>query len=1012
MYPRCRNSLNPPTVGTRALGHAVHHACECVHVCHRVECVDTAPSNTVLQPTMASRESWPAGARGALSAPRGGGDGGGGGGGIAVPSAPSRDAHTVSVNLPATERAEGVHAPLSRTPSARSVRGMAASGTSSQRIVHTDAAEEHEDGDVDENAVYACTLLLKLPFNTMAVAEERAFQVVTYDELGDKEVEFLAPPQPTLAMRRKDAYLTYWKPRTAWLVARFTKKQAVRKVVPLSRVSWVRQGHTTFAFDRFAQVSNVIPDASMCFTVMTTTRSIDCVCYTAAECRAWVAGLNAAMRRAQTAIRAPGTVRIDDVRVQSQAGVSGDDASERHGDHGTEGGEAQASFLSPASVVSAASTSFVTPTHAASPPLSPRQLTFSVASSSALHSAGAATQPRVVRRLVSPPPVPHAAHTSGAAAAGQPRHAHERVTAPAATVTSLAQPVRMVLEGTAHLEPALFAAIEAGDARAVETALDNGASHYPCTPCPYRRSPECKCTTVVYRTDNNQSARACALVCAPSALFPKCAGCALECRDARTHDTPLIHACRKNEAQIVGLLLQRGACFNPNDSHGFNALQWACTSGAVDAAAEIVHVSCLTPGYTEHIMRLTDRVHGDTPLHMACRAAKPALVKLLLDSWCVSSSHWAFHADAPNCVRTLLGVGTDLTRVRASTVCRVASIVALNSASQTPLHVAVAALGVCFVPDNDTVIDVSNASPLFADHTSTNGASSAAASAPTPASSGATIAKKLAMPADADKGVGSRMWALATQSAHAAAAIGRLRPQNAGHGPDLVHLPAQAHDAETVSPTTEIMPSAAGMESVQSSAHGQLLEVIDTLLEYGADETVDWFDARQFTPLHYAVQHSAMDVMELLLHAGANPNACASDADAVSPLQLAERISHPIITRALRKYATGEWMSPTPQQLPRVNTSCIAAGDVPHADTPSPDARNRMLAGTALFAGASPAFASPAFASPMFTSPVRGALPPTSASATPQVTSDVSALGRAAAGGAGTEEEVEELDVT
>jgi hypothetical protein len=139
-------------------------------------------------------------------------------------------------------------------------------------------------------------VLMKLPFHTSSSPEPRLVQVVLENSLNLKTVDYIVPEAERPIASRKSISeapalcLTVSNPKSSWW------KSAVGtgklKVLHLSNIHSVVSGHGSPVFTRFIKAGISLPSSTWCFTIMTSTRSLDFVCQSERECCTWVAGLN------------------------------------------------------------------------------------------------------------------------------------------------------------------------------------------------------------------------------------------------------------------------------------------------------------------------------------------------------------------------------------------------------------------------------------------------------------------------------------------------------------------------------------------------------------------------------------------------------------------------------------------------------------------------------------------------------------------------------------------------
>ena len=121
-----------------------------------------------------------------------------------------------------------------------------------------------------------------------------------------------------------------------------------------------------------------------------------------------------------------------------------------------------------------------------------------------------------------------------------------------------------------------------------------------------------------------------------------------------------------------------------------------------------------------------------------------------------------------------------------------------------------------------------------------------------------------------------------------------------------IHEAAQAGDAEAVERLLKEDPSLLRAEDkrkmlpLQMAAHSGQKEVVQLLLKRGADANALGSGGR--TALHWAVGMNKLDLVRLLLEAGANVNAKAPALADMTPLHVAASMGHPEQVELLLKH--------------------------------------------------------------------------------------------------------------
>jgi len=145
--------------------------------------------------------------------------------------------------------------------------------------------------------IFSACRMLKMPFHTenmfAGAPDERIFAVLTPGQLHRRAAASAVVDYMSAASWDEAFFLCYWKVRKGGLWGR--GKVTIR-ALPLTCVSAVQRGSASPAFSKVKRSAMPPPDAQ-CFTVrIGSTRTLDCLCSSVAECALWVHDLALILR--------------------------------------------------------------------------------------------------------------------------------------------------------------------------------------------------------------------------------------------------------------------------------------------------------------------------------------------------------------------------------------------------------------------------------------------------------------------------------------------------------------------------------------------------------------------------------------------------------------------------------------------------------------------------------------------------------------------------------------------
>ncbi len=126
-------------------------------------------------------------------------------------------------------------------------------------------------------------------------------------------------------------------------------------------------------------------------------------------------------------------------------------------------------------------------------------------------------------------------------------------------------------------------------------------------------------------------------------------------------EAPVADAAQRGDAEAVRTLLRQGADPNAAQMDGLTALHWAALNNELDITQVLLYAGATVKPVT--------RVGGYTPLHLASRAGHDVIVRALLEAGAdpdeytttgVTALHFAAEADAAEAVRALSEHGADV----------------------------------------------------------------------------------------------------------------------------------------------------------------------------------------------------------------------------------------------------------------------------------------------------------------------------------------------------------------
>lgn len=121
-----------------------------------------------------------------------------------------------------------------------------------------------------------------MPASAFVAPDARQLQVLTREKLATVKSEILGVADP------KDVYfLCYWKAKSGLF-----GRSGSRKALPLSNIREVRRGASSTIFRKAKGSGVAITDDNQCFSVHSSERTLDWICWNDDDCAEWVSGLN------------------------------------------------------------------------------------------------------------------------------------------------------------------------------------------------------------------------------------------------------------------------------------------------------------------------------------------------------------------------------------------------------------------------------------------------------------------------------------------------------------------------------------------------------------------------------------------------------------------------------------------------------------------------------------------------------------------------------------------------
>lgn len=136
--------------------------------------------------------------------------------------------------------------------------------------------------ELQRSIIFRGAEVMKVPASAFVAPDARQLQVLTRDKLATVKSEILGVADP------KDVYfLCYWKAKSGLF-----GRSGSRKALPLSNIREVRRGASSTVFRKAKGSGIAITDDNQCFSVHSSERTLDWICWSDDDCAEWISGLN------------------------------------------------------------------------------------------------------------------------------------------------------------------------------------------------------------------------------------------------------------------------------------------------------------------------------------------------------------------------------------------------------------------------------------------------------------------------------------------------------------------------------------------------------------------------------------------------------------------------------------------------------------------------------------------------------------------------------------------------